>query len=716
MKHLLIIASCLTIISPAFSQSFKYRKYNYEWKEAKPAPIAVEPQFANEDAVILEEKCIYNVSGDFQFAPAVQKHLQIKFLTKEGIRKFSTIVLPESLDPVNDRNSIRPEDRDTLYRPKGENECIRYFAARIIKSNGSVEKAIVNESIQTEGFRVNQIDQNFYNWIFRITNLAEGDILELDYSYDSPYGKDPSTRIFFNGTIAKQNYHLTFRYPEKYTFIILNRNGAEPYDSVMATISTPHYTEYYFSKKNLSAGILEPGARPYKQLPYISYYYHNRTYGIQNEKTKFIDKALPFPWSYIMLHDVGYQKQNLSVSLDRMDKTTRTLNEFTQAERSKVQDTSAAAVFSSIQHTLATEFNYISDMNNYLANEIELEHLGKYISEKTLREISRIRLYNEIFLRLDRDYFKVLLADKRINTMDINNYEILTTIRPAFALPVRNSYIYFYPKSYRFGYEANELPFYYEDINTILVPQHEPFDKKYDYLPAVKFNFVRTPFSGVKENTRTSTVMVTASVDSMKLNFNAKLKLTGQFSTITRGYYLYGSRDTTVNPDYYNTSLAALAEDSKLVKWNTASSSRNFPYETVFNSQFANKNIHKEGDNIISIDMTGWINNVIDRNFTAVNRHLDYYPDFQFMDSHRYMIKFDKKVELQNAESYQKNIDNSFAAYTVKVSQATEESILIDVSYIVKPESVPSAKANEVAEVFEAIKKLQQSRLRVKVL
>jgi hypothetical protein len=716
MKHLLTLVICAAVFSTAYSQSFKYRKYNYEWKEAKPEPIAVDEQFRNEDAVILDEKCIYNVSGDFRFSPAIQKHLQIKFLTKDGIKKHSTIILPESFDPISERSSLRPELRDSIYRPKGEFECIRYFAARIIKPDGSVEKAIIDEAVQTEIFRINQVNRSFFNWMFNITNLSEGDILELDYSYDSPHSYDPSHKIYFNGSIPKQNFNLTFRYPEKATYIINYHNGAEPYDSVMVTVGTPHYTEYYFSKKYLTAGILEPGARPYKQLPHISYYYHDRSFGILDTVTKFIKKALPYPWSYVSLSEVEYQVENLKVRLQRMDNTTRTLNDFIQSERNKIQDTTVAAIMASIQHTLATEFDYIDDINEYAAGDAELQRLGKYITEKKLRGISRDSLYYQLFLRLDRHYYKVVLADKRINSMDINRYERLTGMHAAYAIPIKNTFIYFYPKSYRFGYEANELPFYFEDIHTILIPQHEPFMKKFDYIPMIDFSFHKTPFSGVKDNTRTSTVMVNASVDSMKLTFNAKLKLTGQFSTITRGYYIYGSRDTTVNPDYYNTTLSALADNADAVKWNTVSSSRNFPYETVLNTQFANKQIQKESDNSVIIAMAGWINNVIDRNFTSVNRHLDYYPDFQFMDSHKYMIKFDRKVELQNAESYQKNLDNSFASFTFKVSQVAEESILIEINYIVKPESVPAVKAHEVAEVFNTIQGLDHSSLKVKIL
>ncbi len=90
----------------SFSQSFDYRKYNYEWKYAKPEEMILDKIYSNEDAVILEEKCIYNITGNLVQSystlnaignyfyidessqgksPIVQKYVRIKFLTQKGI-------------------------------------------------------------------------------------------------------------------------------------------------------------------------------------------------------------------------------------------------------------------------------------------------------------------------------------------------------------------------------------------------------------------------------------------------------------------------------------------------------------------------------------------------------------------------------------------------------------------------------------------------------
>jgi len=736
MKNSLILAVSFLSFYFTQAQSFQYRNYKFEWAPGKPAAIPVEDQFKNEDAVILEEKLIYNAAGNrvpayldinrranYYFitetgsaaGPIVQKHVRIKFLTTKGVKKYSTIVLPESFDPPSDQSTLRPELRDSIFRPRGEFLCIRYFAARIIKPDGSIKAGILDEKTQLELDRQNRTTSKLYSWIFRIINLEADDELELDYSYETVFNVDPTSRIFFNGVLPKQNFTMTFRYPYEDYYIVTYANGAFPNDSVMETKTHPKYTEYYFSKKNLPGGINEVGGRPYTQYPYITYYQHQRDFGIASQRSDFIVRPLPYPWSYILLPLVGYQYQNLKIHLNRLDNTTRTLNDFFAGEKSKVADTSFAALMSSVNHTLAQDFKYQDDRAAFEGDDQELENLGKYLDKKTIRQISRHRIYHEMFSRTDRDYYEALFCDKRISMIDINEYKHSTSFRTGFALPQNQNYIFLYPKSYRYGYEANELPFYYEDIPSILIPQHEPFEKSTDMVPYVDFTYIKTPFSGVKDNLRITSAVVNVSLDSLSLHLSARVKLSGQFSTITRGYYLNGDRDTTVNPVYYNT-IASIADDSKNLSFAVGEVSRQYPYDVSVTMNISNYSaITKESDGTYSIDLEGWFNNVIDEDFSAVNRHLDYYPDFQFQDSHKYMFKFDKKVQVVNATEIEKDISNGFADYSIKVKQLEENTVLVETAYVVKPEYAPAERAMDVQNIFDAIKNLDRSSLKVKI-
>jgi hypothetical protein len=76
MKSFISLLSLLIILVTNISnaQNYNYKKFDYKWETEKPEPIAVKPQFANDDAVILQEETTISLR-----AGTVTKHLRIKF-------------------------------------------------------------------------------------------------------------------------------------------------------------------------------------------------------------------------------------------------------------------------------------------------------------------------------------------------------------------------------------------------------------------------------------------------------------------------------------------------------------------------------------------------------------------------------------------------------------------------------------------------------------
>jgi hypothetical protein len=322
-------------------------------------------------------------------------------------------------------------------------------------------------------------------------------------------------------------------------------------------------------------------------------------------------------------------------------------------------------------------------------------------------------LYRQLFDRLDRDYYKVLFIDKRIAKLNAEKFDLHCSDRFGYAARYKdNLFFYFYPKSCRFGYETNELPFYYEDIDVVLIPQHEPYLKQFEEIPLVNFMALRTPYSTENENTRTASSLVHVSLDSMRVNFELRLKISGQFSTLLRPYYLNHEKDTTITSEYYNLITDVADAGSAVNK--VINTDKNFPYETTINSSFnADSKLNKTDKNYFSIRLNGLFNNVVDKTFTALNRKLDYYPDFKSTDIHRYMLKFDHTVKLENINELQVEIKNSFGEYSVKINQPDKKSIYIETVFIVKAEVVKVEAANDVGEILNAIKKLNYGSLYV---
>jgi hypothetical protein len=730
---ILILISVFSIYARA--QSLSYRKTNHIWEPNSNPSISVDSIFKNEDAVILFEKCIYNISGNhvppYNFlnasgnlffidessqgrSPIVQKHVRIKFLNIRGIENFSTITLPESFDPQHEILLTPPEKRNSVQRIRGEFDCVRYFAARIHKADGRIDNAKILESTEEEVQPRNGNDQTFYSWIFKITNLEPGDELELNYSYEGIYTINPSYRIFFNGEMPKQNYHLTFRENLNQIFMHFDHNGAKATDSIIVKSGLIKYRDYNYKAQNLKGGISETGGRPANELPYISYYNHNSDYGESEPGSPVITNMLPYPWWFVLSKSLGFQIESLPFKLAWNDQTTVTINKFLEEERSKNNFSSNAALMSSIQHSIAEEWRYDSDIDYLEGFDKKLEKLGKNVANKKLRYISRNKFYQEIFLRLDTEYFAAVVPDKRFGDLDPNQYEYNGFRSIFFALPVQNEYLFFYPKGSRFGYEANEFPFYHEDVTSALIPQHLPVSMKNDILPRVNYPFIHTPNSSYKENTRKTSAVLNASLETLSISVNGKLKLTGQFSTLTRGYYLFGAKDTTINTAYYK--AVGNPNDTLINKiFSKESTSTKFPFEANFNFNFDKPGfISKENENVYSFSFDNWFNNIIDDEFSAVNRRLNYYPDFKSEDVHRFMLQFDQPVILLDVESLRDTISNAYGYYLVSAEQKDGNKILIETKFLINSDMISPSKAHDVDAIFNKIRSWNSKKFRVK--
>jgi hypothetical protein len=733
IKFLLIIN--LLFYSQLIGQGIKYKKYKYEWPTVKPMEIKVADIFMKADAVILEEDCIYNEGGnrvpEYTFInysanyaffdksvrginPIIKKHVRIKFLTSKGIDKFKNVLLPESFDPANDLYNVRPQWRDSIHRPLGEFECIRHFAARIIKADGSVTNATVKEKTFEYLFQAETLNKTYYKWLFSIENLNVGDELEMDYSYEGVYNFGYSDRIFFHQDIPIQKLNFSFVYPEKDLYILTYHNGGSPVDSIMVTPTTPHNTVYKFYFENLKGCINETGAKPYKELPFFTFYFHNRDFGTPDPKTKFVKTPLPYPWSYAMLPTVNYKYEDLKLRLSRMDFTTVSLNKYHIKLQEKSTDTAAASIISELQHDIAENFTFKEDPEFYLGQLRNVENLGKNIESKTLQQMSRIRIYDEIMTRLDKPYYHALLTDNRLSEIDINRFEPIIGSRVAIAVPYNKYMLIYYPKSYRYGYESNELPFYYENTFSFLSSQTENYEKKYELIPFVEFKFIKTPSSDQTNNIRNTACKVNISLDSMKVFIQTKIHLSGQFSTLTRGFYKYGSIDTTINPLYYKT-ISQTADDLLQIKTNITPVNQKYPFEVTVNEEFtSNHHLQRKNEKEFTLKLENWFNNITD-DFHAENRCLEYYPDFQSQDIHRYLFHFDHAVDIINIDSLTKKLSNSFTDYNINATKPSPKDLLIECSYIVKPLSVSAINAKDVENVFNLIHALNNFNLIIRM-
>ncbi|MBK7390669.1 MAG: hypothetical protein IPI23_16825 [Bacteroidetes bacterium] len=710
------ILCCLTLLTVSgVSQNLKYRQRTFDWPSTQVQKIPVNEEFKNEDVVILDEYTeMFILGGKMRISwnnVYFKKHMRIKVLTKAGVQKISTINLPESMNPVSDLIRVSYTKRNQIHRPKGDYDCMDYFAARIIKPDGTIIPAVFNDSISTESEIFNLKPISSYAFHFHIKNLEPGDELEINYGLREV---ETANIVYFHGIYPKQSCKVEIKYNgDKFKYYFIEHHGAKGTRSdIVSKFKYSGMIQWEFL--DLNAIMDEVGGRPHTQLPHVSFYEHNLDFGIWNDERTVLLKYLPYTWDYINLFLVRYQPKFKDNKLSRTDKTTLAVRDFVDETIADIRDSSTITGIGRIHNHISKNFNYQRDDAFWQGEDFRLPRIDEYIAKKTLREISRIDLYEKIFARLDFDYYGTFLFDKRVNSINYDSYEPSVLSSYCHAVVNQNSIYYFMPKSHRFGYYMDELPFYFEDINMILIPQTVPYEESYKNVKQVSYVFHKTPYSTVANNSRNTTVMCSVSTDSMQVRFNATVKLSGQFSTMTRGSYLYDFVDTTATPQYAEKVYDVIpgATKGKII---TLREDSVFPYKADFNTEFVSKTILTSSGEAYELDLKGFFNHIHDTKVVQQGRDLDYFPDFVHQDRYKYFLKFDSPVAItSNTDSSE--INTEIGVYRYSVAQVQPDVIMLESAFVMKSDKVPGNEVLVVEKIYKEIAKRNNSKLQFRKL
>jgi hypothetical protein len=294
------------------------------------------------------------------------------------------------------------------------------------------------------------------------------------------------------------------------------------------------------------------------------------------------------------------------------------------------------------------------------------------------------------------------LFDKRVNVINFDKYEQAYVATSYFAVLQNKNVHYFIPKYHRFGHYLNELPFYHEDNKLILIPQTVPYEESYKNVKTISYAFLRSPFSTITENTRSSNVLVNVSMDSLKTTFSSGIKLSGQFSTMCRGSYLYNFIDTTANYIYAEKiyeNIAGIGNVSqKIVKADTL-----FPFATEFSLVYeSEKIVEKLGNSNYKINLNRWFKHIVEPGVTAYKRDLAYYPDFIGQDRYKYFLKFDSPVQITSQPEPVEFLSD-YCVYKFSVVQVQPDVIMIESSMVLKSDMVPAGNVGDIETMNNAI-------------
>ena len=270
-----------------------------------------------------------------------------------------------------------------------------------------------------------------------------------------------------------------------------------------------------------------------------------------------------------------------------------------------------------------------------------------------------------------------------------------------------NTIHYIYPKKSKYGYYLNEIPFYFENTQARLVNINDY--RNYETPIKEESRLITLPNSSIKDNIRRSNILVNINLGTLSTIFKAKIYLSGQYSTLMRGLYQCNHKDKSINK-LYQQKIWELNKEVNLINEETKVISKEFPFPTEVNTQYSFKNLLEVNKDTFSLNLKGWFNHVIYKDFNIKYRHLDFYPDFCGQDSYVYYLKFNKNIKLLSSF---KNMDiqNDFGELKFSVEQTQANAVKISSFFTVKNSVIAVDKIETVKEIYDKIQNMNNSYL-----
>lgn len=724
------------------AQSTGFRSYKVDWSKYPYEPIAVVDSFKNQDAVVLLEENEIFIPRAYDQNFSFKRHIRVKLLNNKGVSDFSKFKLPVSFDTEYDQAYIPYTKRAKTNYPLYYDMEVLYFAIRVIKSDGKIIEIIPHNKINgIETFYDNiyyhtQLLKafNYFFWVDENT-FQVNDEIEVVYKYTVPnniFAGWGSHRFFFHGKHSKQECSFKFNYEIDNHFFLSNKN-IESKISVIPDFSNKKMGFKVFSLTNLNNISNDAGSKLYIDIPYISFYTNKGDYGqydISNPNDRKIVKVLPYPWTYIMKHNISYlNTKDYKTIYKRKDDDTFALNNLYNQSGVDIADSTGVALMMNLHKNISDSFSYMNNFERYKkdAYNSETTSIAAALKRKLLIEEHRHYIYSFCAFKVNKPFFIAIIPDNRIERIDQFAAHPLLSCNGIYAFTKGNKIHYFFPKRQRYGYEVNEFPFYMENNRSILVTQnadmqsYEDVDKRKSGVAEQKLEedrivnndlikFSTTYNSDENANIRTTSSLININLRTKEGHIDTKLLLSGQYSTLIRGNYQYNNKDSSINPLYNTKPFDSL----NLVSTMIIGHNDKFPFNTSIRLKHVQEIFFNDiNDTLITINTKNWFHHVVYPNFTSINRILNFYPDFKSQDRYKYILKFDMPVRLKSNPDHLVDISNEFGKYQFSIKQTSDTEIEIESYYAVLTDMVLAEKTKFVEEIFKSIETSENMILEV---
>ncbi|MEZ4721662.1 MAG: hypothetical protein R2813_07300 [Flavobacteriales bacterium] len=645
----------------------------------------------------------------------------LKILTEKGAADWSSIELPEAIDPIYRdivaQHRIRPFYLNNYSVDEIEITIVRHGKhIRIDTENKEVaeilQRRVLEKSYLTKNATYIPVGVMTLNR-YKLIPLRVDDVIIMKYKLSIPYSGNAhelgSFRIFFHGVVPKKDVTIRISKSEAAQAIFTYQNGAEPHSSFQSDMIMD---KWKFDE--LPAALSDVNGRPHLKLPHVVVITHFRNFN--NCSLISDNKSDAYKTSYHRIcssRQYRFIQNRIAVDIGSTYEQHKTLAAFTNELCANAEGLDL----------IRAPFNHIANTFTYstaLYSGIIEENFGDDLKAKTIRDVNRLETYAAILDQLRTSYVLATPIDKRIGQLSNQYIRPYYTSDPIFSV-ITNSgqFLHIVPKTRNCGYYVDELPFYFEgspmaitysefhsfageDIERTFGTRHQGWH--------IDRPMTTAPSSTSSDNSRNTTLQCSIDIEKNEAAVKGRTSLSGQFSTICRGLYLCDEKMPYVD-EQYNQKIWETISTFSNARFEVTDTNTLFPFETKIKYEFDAKPIHKTKADEFTLDLSGWINH-IDISVDTANRILDYYSDFLLADRFSFQIQINENVSFIDLPE-DISIQNGFGTYQLKV-KAEASSLLIYSNLIIKEEKVESKNIREVYELYSAIQQAEGLRLTIK--
>ena len=637
----------------------------------------------------------------------VERHQVIRFDQRDAITEYATFTLPESFDPTFDQQDLPIDRRGRDPRPLFINATVDRFAARVIGPPDHVRNLDAVGKVVRQRQKAAGRFQIAWSYVIQLPGVMPGDTVEVHYKYKLPFEENwqrlNAMRLFFEGALHKHRYHLMLEADPRQGMV---HWGIAP-DSVY---EAEGMRRAVWTRRDLPAIADEVNARPYRDRPHLVVGTQQNAGLYMHVTASGAPVDIPY-WVKVMRireRDAHWWRRVARKKIP--DAQTNRMKHF----MSMYNDPSPVQQAARIHSAISSDFTFQWDDAWYDDLDRGLQKLGDQMRDHRLREISRYDFYAKYLSMLRLKYHTAYMLDKRVGAITMDWLSPVWNNEWLFVLNDGGRPMSLHPKRRRFGLLPNELPFYWEGTQALVGDMDDLWDdgalaSKDPPIPEL----LPLPVLDPALNHRNTSATLTVDLSNLVARMDARVLLSGQYSTLCRGAWLYHEVDSTIDPQYGAILVDAAGVEGELVAFGQVQAEAPFQFPIQLEADLQAR-ISIGVDSTWTIDLTGLLTHVVPHDLQLTGRDLPFWFDFAGSDVYSYQLRFDQPVELLQApEAASHEVLTPYADHRLEVRSIDPSTIEVVSSLRIKREQVPMEDLGSLAPLLEQAGR-NELRLRVR--